>query len=162
MLCKSNEAGSRGHSGVTMCKKTEAVHPSPRHGVPVSHGNMHVKLCLINPGRVIVIKSGQEMEGSFSTWMGDCLSQKGFRLANFITNTEKWKVLPQQAMKAFKLDYICAKLTLMLANKTWLSRKVHNILRIKYVSQTASLYAIINTSYLEMTPLVPPKQNILL
>ena len=43
MLCKSTEAVSEDHSGVTKCKLTETVHPSPRHGVPVCHGNIHVE-----------------------------------------------------------------------------------------------------------------------
>ena len=44
MLCKSTGAGSEGHSGVAVCRPTEAEHPSPRHSVPVSHGTMHVEV----------------------------------------------------------------------------------------------------------------------
>ena len=41
VFCKSTEAGSEGHRGATMHKLT--MHPSPRHCVPVSYGNIKVE-----------------------------------------------------------------------------------------------------------------------
>ena len=49
MLGKSTEAGSQGHGGVAVCKLIEAVHLSPRHSVPVSHGKMHLEAMSCKP-----------------------------------------------------------------------------------------------------------------